>query len=147
MPIKIVEIHHQAVRVDGSEAGLSDQLGFYQGLLGLSVDGGRPTLPGIPGYWINVGDVGQIHLIGGDQPSPLARGPGKDPAGPHIALAVEDILEAKAELERTNTPYWSITGVAGPQAEQLFLRDPAGNMVELHQVDQCRCRAANRRRA
>jgi len=31
-----------------------------------------------------------------------------------------------------------------PEAEQLFLRDPYGNMIELHQVDKCRCRAANR---
>ena len=31
------------------------------------------------------------------------------------------------------------------EAEQLFLRDPYGNMIELHQVDKCRCRAANRR--
>jgi hypothetical protein len=34
--------------------------------------------------------------------------------------------------------------VAGPQAEQLFTRDPSGNIIELHQVDQCRCRAAAR---
>jgi len=31
------------------------------------------------------------------------------------------------------------------EAEQLFLRDPYGNMIELDQVDKCRCRAANRR--
>ena len=27
---------------------------------------------------------------------------------------------------------------------QLFLNDPCGNMVELHQVDKCRCTARNR---
>ena len=110
---------------------------FYEGVLGLAADPKRPALPGIPGLWINVGEVGWLHLIGGTQPSPLAKGgPDKDPAGPHVALAVLDFVAARAELDRL--------GVNGPQAQQLFLRDPNGNMIELHQVDQCRCRAASR---
>jgi hypothetical protein len=55
------------------------------------------------------------------------------------------IVEAKADLEKRGITYWSITGVNGPQAAQLFVRDPSGNMIQLHQVDQCRCRLANRR--
>jgi catechol 2,3-dioxygenase-like lactoylglutathione lyase family enzyme len=145
MAIKVVEIHHHGIRIAGDDAGLASNLDFYQGLLGLTPDGGRPNFPGIPGFWMNVGESGQIHLFGGEQPSPLAQGADKDPASPHLALAVTDIAEAKAELDRRGTPYWSLTGVAGPQAIQLFLRDPYGNMIELHQVDQCRCRAANRR--
>lgn len=144
MPIRVVEIHHHAVRIDGDEKGLAANLEFYQGLLGLAPDNGRPNLPGVPGFWINVGDTGQIHLIGGALPSPFAKGPGKDPATPHLALAVADIAEAKAELEKRGVTYWSLAGVVGPQAEQLFLHDPYGNTVELHQVDQCRCRLANR---
>lgn len=145
MPLKVVEIHHHAVRIKGNESALSAHLEFYEGLLGLKHDQGRPNLPGIPGFWINVGEVGQIHLIGGAQPSSLSRGPEQDPAAPHVALAVEDIAEAKAELDRSGTQYWSIAGVVGPKAEQIFLRDPAGNMVELHQFDQCRCRAVSRK--
>ena len=94
---------------------------------------------------MNVGDTGQIHLFGGAQPTVFAKGPNQDPASPHLALAVADIAEAKADLDRRGTPYWSLTGVTGPQAEQLFLNDPYGNMIELHQFDQCRCRASNRR--
>jgi hypothetical protein len=75
----------------------------------------------------------------------MAKGEGQDPTSPHIALAVTDVAEAKAELERRGVPFWTLTGIAGPQAEQLFMRDPNGNIIELHQVDQCRCRAANRR--
>ncbi|MBS0641035.1 MAG: VOC family protein [Acetobacteraceae bacterium] len=142
MPINVVEIHHTGLRINGDQ--LDANLAFYQGVLGLKADEKRPTIPGVPGYWINVGDVGQIHLIGGAVPSPLAKGEGKDPAAPHIALAVKDIQEAKAELDRLGTQYWSLTGINGPKAEQIFLRDPNGNLVELHQVDQCRCRAANR---
>jgi catechol 2,3-dioxygenase-like lactoylglutathione lyase family enzyme len=145
MSIKVVEFHHCAVRIAGDESDLAANIHFYQGLLGLAPDPGRPKLPGIPGFWINIGEVGQIHLIGGDLPSPFAKGPGKDPAAPHVALAVESIAEAKAELDRTGTPYWSLQGVVGPQAEQLFLHDPNGNIVELHQFDQCRCRAISRK--
>jgi len=145
MPIRVVEIHHPALRIAGDEADLTANLTFYGGLLGLAPDTGRPNIPGVPGFWINVGEVGQLHLIGGEQPSRLAKGPGQDPAAPHVALAIADVAEAKAELERRGTPYWTLTGIAGPQAEQLFVKDPNGNIIELHQVDQCRCRAAARR--
>ena len=93
MAIRVVEIHHQGIRIDGDEAALAANLQFYQGLLGLTPDSARPAFPGIPGFWMNVGEVGQIHLIGGDQPSPFAQGPDKDPVAPHIALAVADVAE------------------------------------------------------
>jgi hypothetical protein len=109
-------------------------------------EGKRPTLPGIPGPWINVGKVGQLHLIGGVQPSPLAKeGPDKDPVGPHVALAVADVVQARDELVRLGVDYWVMEGVNGLQAQQLFLRDPNGNMIEVHHVGQCRCRTASRR--
>ncbi|MEA2744784.1 MAG: hypothetical protein QOG25_3155, partial [Acetobacteraceae bacterium] len=88
------------------------------------------------------GETGQIHLIGGSQPSPLAEEP--DIRLPHIAHAVVDIAGAKVELETRGVPYWSLMGVPGPGAEQLFRRDPNGNMIELHQVDQCRCPSVSR---
>jgi catechol 2,3-dioxygenase-like lactoylglutathione lyase family enzyme len=145
MPIRVVEIHHHALRIYGSEDDLTATLNFYQGLLGLEPDERRPDIPGVPGFWINVGEVGQIHLMGGRQPSQFAKGKGRDPTSAHIALAVADIAEAKAELDKRGTPYWTLSGIAGPRAEQVFMHDPNGNIVELHQVDQCRCRAMNRR--
>jgi catechol 2,3-dioxygenase-like lactoylglutathione lyase family enzyme len=145
MAIQVVEIHHPAVRIAGDAANLRANLDFYQGLLGLTPDGKRPDIRDVPGFWINVGEVGQIHLIGGPQPSWMAKGEGRDPTSPHIALAVTNVAEAKAELESRGVDFWTLTGIAGPQAEQLFMSDPNGNIIELHQVDQCRCRAANRR--
>ena len=65
------------------------------------------------------------------------KGPGQDPTIPHVALAVADIQEKKPELDRLKVPYWSMTEINGPTAEQIFINDPSGNMVELHQVDQC----------
>ena len=64
MALKILEIHHPALRIDGSEPGLAANRAFYEDVLGLAADSRRPTLPGIPGLWINVGEVGQLHLIG-----------------------------------------------------------------------------------
>ena len=92
MAIEILEIHHTGVRIDNAAKKLSDMEVFYKDVLGLERDQKRPTIPGIPGAWINVGEVGQIHLIGGDQPSPVAKGPGEDPTRPHVAFAVRDIV-------------------------------------------------------
>ena len=44
---------------------------------------------------MGVGETGQIHLFGGEQPSPLAKGADQGPVSPHLALAVANILEAK----------------------------------------------------
>jgi catechol 2,3-dioxygenase-like lactoylglutathione lyase family enzyme len=144
MPIRVLEIHHPAVRIGSAPGDIDAARQFYGGVLGLGADEKRPDFAGIPGLWINVGAVGQIHLIGGAQPSPLAKSPDQDPTASHVALAVADVVEAKDELDRTGVAYWSLKGATGPHSEQLFLRDPFGNMIELHQVDQCRCRAASR---
>jgi len=145
MAIKIIGIHHHAVRINDQSQPLDAVHAFYTEVLGLPHDRGRPNISGVPGWWINVGQDGQIHLIGGDDPSPVAKGPGQDPAAPHVALAVESIAEAKAELVRLGVPHWSLVGLAGPETEQIFVNDPCGNMIELHQHDKCRCTASNRK--
>jgi catechol 2,3-dioxygenase-like lactoylglutathione lyase family enzyme len=144
MAIEVLGIHHHATRIDASPDQLAAVRNFYQDVLGLGADPGRPTIAGVPGFWINGGGGGQIHLIAGVQPSPLAKGPGQDPTIPHVALAVADIQATKAELDRLGVKYWSMTGINGPEAEQVFVNDPSGNMVELHQADQCRCAAEGR---
>jgi extradiol dioxygenase family protein len=62
-----------------------------------------------------------------------------------VALAVADIQEAKSELERMGVAFWVTTGVVGPQSQQIFMYDPFGNMIELHQADTCRCVTSNRK--
>src|SRR5260370_8299950 len=91
MGIRVLEIHHHAVRIDAEPPKLEAVQKFYADVLGLEADPGRPTIPGVPGFWINVGEGGQIHLIGGAQPSPLAKGPGQDPPTPHVTLSVSAI--------------------------------------------------------
>ena len=60
MAIKILEIHHAGVRIDADDGSMRSLESFYADVLGLRKDEGRPEIPGIPGMWINVGEVGQI---------------------------------------------------------------------------------------
>jgi catechol 2,3-dioxygenase-like lactoylglutathione lyase family enzyme len=144
MAIKVAELHHHGIRVGATEADADRARTFYQDVLGLSPDPGRPYIPTIQGYWMDVGGRAQIHLMGVNGQSKFAQGPGRDPASPHVALAVDDIQEARRELDRLGVAYWVSEGVVGPQSQQIFLHDPAGNMIELHETGTCRCNASAR---
>lgn len=136
MPIRVLELHHHAVRVGAAAQDLEQSRQFYTEVLGLEVDAGRPEIPGLPGYWLYVGQgqqTAQIHLMGAGNRSPLGE---IDPTMPHVALAVEDIQEARHELERRGIRHWALASMVG---EQIFMLDPCGNVVELHQVGTCRC--------
>ena len=139
MAVEVLELHHHGVRVGETPADADRALAFYRDVLGLAPDAGRPYITEIPGYWMEVGGNAQIHLISARGLSRLADGPGRDPAGPHVALAVADIQEARRELDQLGVDYWMIKGVTGPGAEQVFMTDPFGNVVELHQAGTCRC--------
>jgi hypothetical protein len=40
--------------------------------------------------------------------------------------------------------HWVTRGVVGPESQQIFMYDPFGNMIELHQAGTCRCVTSNR---
>jgi catechol 2,3-dioxygenase-like lactoylglutathione lyase family enzyme len=145
MPIKILELHHHGIRIGKTPEEVEQARQFYTDVLGLSVDQGRPDIPGIPGFWVYVGDAqqtAQIHLMGAVGRSPMARSDKEDPTIPHVALAVEDIQEAQQELDRQGIWYWRIQGLVGQYSDQVFVRDPFGNVIELHQIGTCRCNKA-----
>ena len=144
MALKVLELHHHGIRVGGTEADADRALAFYRNVLGLSPDPGRPEIPTIRGYWMDVGGRAQIHLMGVNGQSKFAKGPGKHPSSPHVALAVPDIQEARKELDRLGVEYWVAEGVVGPRSQQIFMHDPAGNMIELHEAGTCRCVGARR---
>jgi catechol 2,3-dioxygenase-like lactoylglutathione lyase family enzyme len=144
MALKVLELHHHGIRIGPSESEVATALSFYRDVLGLSPDPGRPHIPTIDGYWMDVGGTAQIHLMGVDGQSKFAESPDKDPSRPHVALAVPDIQEARKELERLGVQYWVARGVVGPESQQIFLYDPFGNMIELHQIGTCRCITASR---
>ena len=142
MPIKVVELHHHGIRIGDTDEDVKKARDFYSGVLGLENDTGRPTIPGVPGLWMYVGQgeqTSQIHLMSAVGQSPAARGPDKDPTRPHVALAVEDINEARRELEAQGVWHWTIEGLVGENSDQVFMKDPFGNVIELHQVGTCRC--------
>ena len=145
MAIKVLELHHHGIRIGKEDDDVEKARTFYSDVLGLETDGGRPMIPGIPGFWMYVGEgdnTSQIHLMGAVGMSPVARNEKEDPTHPHVALAVEDIQEAKRDLEKRGIWYWQIEGLVGQGSDQIFVRDPFDNIIELHQVGTCRCNKA-----
>jgi len=157
--LKIVGFLHHAVQIDGGADGVAQARHFYGEVLGLPLDAGRPDIPGTPGWWFNIppkpvehaGQVDerpqgppplalrQIHLIGAqDQDTPENSISANRTAAlnvarrDHIALAVENLQEAKAELDRLEVQYHVQTGAVG--AEQIFFQDPFGNVIELQEA-------------
>ncbi|HEX2173720.1 MAG TPA: VOC family protein [Dehalococcoidia bacterium] len=145
MAIKVRELHHHAIRVPSDRAAEVQQ--FYTEVLGLEADSSRPEIPSVPGAWMYVGGeagpTAQIHIMGVDGLPPFAKSADQDPTRFHVALAVDDVQAARSELDRQGVPYWVMGGVVGPDSVQIFLNDPAGNLIELHQLGSCRCNRLN----
>jgi catechol 2,3-dioxygenase-like lactoylglutathione lyase family enzyme len=93
-------------------------------------------------YVGNEQNSAQIHLMGAEGRSPMARSDQEDPTIPHVALAVEDIQEAKRTLDQEGVWYWQIQGLVGDNSDQIFVQDPFGNVIELHEIGTCRCNKA-----
>jgi catechol 2,3-dioxygenase-like lactoylglutathione lyase family enzyme len=144
MAVKVLELHHHGIRVGPSSEEVAKARKFYGEVLGLDHDPGRPNIPTIDGYWMDVGGTAQIHLMGVNGQSRFAKGPGQDPSLPHVALAVADIQETRKELDRLKVDYWVAESVVGPQSLQIFTKDPFNNIIELHQIDTCRCVTSRR---
>ena len=85
----------------------------------------------------------QIHLMGATGVSPVARNAEEDPTRTHVALAVEDINEARRELEERGVRHWTVRSLVGKDSDQVFVPDPFGNVIELHQIGTCRCNRAS----
>lgn len=110
------QLHHASIRV----ADLERSRAFYGGLLRLpEID--RPDL-GFPGSWYGIG-ASQLHLIQ-REPLPLKI----DPTGPHFAIEVENLDEARRELKAYGAE------VLDPGGDQLWVLDPDGYTVEITQV-------------
>lgn len=95
---------------------------FYVDVLGLTRRDDRPDFP-FDGAWLDAGDQ-QVHLIAGRTPDPL---------GQHFAVLVDDLDAAVAEVRSLGIDVSDPSPVG--TARQAFLRDPAGNGIELHERD------------
>ena len=67
------------------------------------------------------------------EPNVLMDVPEKHPGITHIALLCPDLLAAKASLATVGFPVREGPVRFTPQAEGMFVRDPDGNVIELHQ--------------
>jgi catechol 2,3-dioxygenase-like lactoylglutathione lyase family enzyme len=110
-------VHHVSINVDDVGAARD----FYTGVLGLTERPDRPDFA-FGGAWLDAGGQ-QVHLIEGKLPGAV---------GQHFALQVEDLDATIAELRGRGIEVTD-PGPVGT-SRQSFLADPAGNMVELHQV-------------
>jgi class 3 adenylate cyclase/catechol 2,3-dioxygenase-like lactoylglutathione lyase family enzyme len=142
MTLKVAELHHCAVRIPPGPDAAGAALRFYNDVLGLECDHVPWDRPG-EDQRINAGSHCQVHLVPGLQRNALATGE-LDLTSPHLAFAVTSIDEAQAELDRLEVPYRVVHGRLGPDSRRLFLADPSGNLIELHELGTCRCTARAR---
>lgn len=139
MALEGLELHHHAIRMrpDAVEAHRA----FYQDMLGLGIDPGSRDIPRVPLFWMDCTNDTQIHMFAVEGVSEYAREPGKDPFAEHVAFGVPDILEARRRLDEMGVEYWH---AGRDEHQQVFIDDPSGNRVELHQTGTCRCKSSAR---
>ena len=119
--MSVLSIHHVSMIVENTRKALE----FYQGILGLSVDHGRPEL-GFPGAWLKIGEQ-QIHLLEVSNPDPVSGRPQHGGRDRHLAMQVTELQAIEQRLSAAHIAYTK--SQSGRKA--LFCRDFDGNTIEL----------------
>ena len=114
----ITGIHH----VTFLSADLERARAFYEGVLGLHPDPGRPALS-YDGVWYDVASNQQIHLMAQPNPDAELHRPEHGGRDRHVALEVPDFIELTERLEQAGIAYTS-------GLRTLFCRDPDQNALE-----------------
>lgn len=114
--MQLTGVHHVSLNVSDADEAIA----FYTDVLGLRLRTDRPDF-GFGGAWLDLGDQ-QVHLIETEVPNDC---------GQHVAVQVDDIDAAVAELRERGVTVGDPSHV-GPSL-QAFFHDPSGNMIELHQ--------------
>jgi len=104
---------------------------FYEGVLGLQINSNRPAMS-YDGVWYDVAVNQQIHLMLLPDPEAGLQRPAHGGRDRHVALAVPDIAELTARLNRAGVAY--TLSQSGRPA--LFCRDPDRNALEFIAVEQ-----------
>jgi lactoylglutathione lyase len=106
---------------------LDESVRFYIDFFGME-EIPAPDFP-FPVRWLRVGDL-QLHLFQSEEPAP---------SGHHFGLDVEDFealyKKAKESGIVEDSGYFSNVYELPDGAVQLYVRDPAGNMVEVNWPD------------
>jgi len=117
----IVGIHH----VTFLTSDLTRSRAFYEGVLGLLPDSGRPAMS-FDGVWYDVAHGQQIHLMVLLDPESGLQRPVHGGRDRHVALTVSDIDVLKVRLAEAGVAY--TLSQSGRRA--LFCRDPDQNALE-----------------
>ena len=99
---------------------------FYCDVVGLT-DGFRPPFERF-GFWLYIGDKDVVHLITPKE------GDGRSPqksSFDHVAFKTGDYEVVLKRLKSLNISFEE-KPIPGMTSHQIFLRDPAGNRVELN---------------
>ena len=102
---------------------------FYCNVVGLT-EGFRPTFERF-GFWLYIGDKDVLHLITPKE------GDGRSPqksSFDHVAFKTGDYQGVLKKLKILDIPFEE-KPIPGMASHQIFLRDPAGNRVELNFED------------
>ena len=106
---------------------LDESARFYEEVFGME-EIPAPDFP-FPVRWLRVGDL-QLHLFHSDEAAPK---------GHHFGLDVEDFEATYEKVKevgaRIREGYFSKLYELPDGAVQMYLRDPAGNMVEINWPD------------
>ena len=122
--IKINRMMHVGLII----SNMAQSRAFYEGLLGLVPNPGRPDF-GFEGVWYDIG-ANQVHLMVVPSPYLDVTRPQHGGRDTHIAFSVDDVEPVRAELDAAGIPYnMSKSGRAA-----LFCRDPDGNALEFSAV-------------
>jgi glyoxylase I family protein len=122
----VTDINHYNLR--GSMQQLDTLRDWYRDTIGLKV-GDRPAFNN-RGYWLYGGGKPILHLSEegpGEAPHPM-QGVG---TFDHVAFTCEDFGAMRAHLDGLGLKY-RVADVPLTGTRQIFLRDPAGNGVELN---------------
>ena len=99
---------------------------FYCNVVGLT-EGFRPAFERF-GFWLYIEDRDVLHLITPKKDD--GRSPQKS-SFDHIAFKTANYLGVLQKLQSLSIPFEE-KSIPGMTAHQIFLRDPAGNRVELN---------------
>ena len=112
--------------IRASEPLVRELLEFYCDVIGLS-EGSRPPFKE-PGYWLYAGEFAVLHLsIAAGDENPVSK---VETTLNHVALGCTDKPAYERCLADRDIPY-KRNSVPGTTVRQLFLKDPAGNGIEL----------------
>jgi catechol 2,3-dioxygenase-like lactoylglutathione lyase family enzyme len=110
-------------------ADLGKVVRFYADALDLH-DGNRPPFD-FPGNWLYAGDKPVVHLVGTDYDTPLGQTAPASGQLDHISFRSSGLVRQRERLRELGLKFDEAIVPASP-IHQIFVRDPAGIMVELN---------------